>query len=233
MTSRRVSLLASMALALLAPPLRAEITPRAGDGDPHIQTVAYDPQQVVGLHVAGGYALTVVFSPDERVETVTLGDSAGWQVTVDKRADHLVIKPLGNPSATNLTVTSDQRTYNFTLYGAGPGEGVQPYLVSFSYPQSPTEPVLAEAAPVPARYKLRGEKMIWPTTVSDDGVATAIRWPADQTIPAVYQQDEHNHLALVNGVMKDGVYVIEGVHRRLVFVLGKLRATAIRVPLQP
>ncbi len=229
-----IAIVASMALALLTAPLCAEITPRAGDGDAHIQTVAYDPQQVVGLHVAAGYAVTVVFSPDERVETVTLGDSAGWQVTVDRRADHMVIKPLGNPPPTNLTVMSDQRTYNFTLYGAGHGammgDGVQPYLVSFTYPESLAEPVLAVVAPpAPIRYKLRGDKTIWPATVTDDGAATAIRWPADQTIPAVYQQDERDHLALVNGVMQGGVYRVEGVHRRLVFVLGRARASADRV----
>ncbi len=235
--SGRAAILAGLALALLGAPLRAEITPRAGDGDPHIQTVAYDPQQVVGLHVAGGYAVTVVFSPDERIETVTLGDNAGWQVTADRRADHLVIKPLGNPPPTNLTVISDQRSYNFTLYGAGFGgpmsDGVQPYLVSFTYPESPLEPALAVAAPTLSRYRLRGDRTIWPATVSDDGTATSIRWPADQTIPAVYQQDERDHLALVNGVMQGGVYKVEGVHGRLVFILGDARATATRMAIKP
>jgi type IV secretion system protein VirB9 len=229
---RRLLLLATGTLGLVAP-LHAEITPHAGEGDPHIQSVAYDPQQVVGLHVAGGYAVTLVFAPDERIETVTLGDSAGWQVAVDHRADHLVVKPLGNPPPTNLTVISDQRSYNFTLYGAGSGEGVQPYLVSFTYPAPPAEPVLTEAAARPGHYKLRGEQAIWPASMSDDGTATAIRWAADQTIPAVYLQDERGHLALVNGLMEGGVDRIEGVHRRLVFVLGRARATASRVDTRP
>lgn len=227
-------MLAPVALALLARPLHAEITPQSGSGDPHIQSVEYDPQQVVGLHAAGGYAVTVVFSPDERIETVTLGDSAGWQVTVNRRADQLVVKPLGNPPPTNLTVISDQRSYNFTLYGVGAGEGVQPYLVSFTYPLPATGPVLAEAT-TPARgiYRFHGDKTIWPVTMFDDGAATAIRWAGDQSIPAVYRQDERGHLALVNGVMQDGRYRIEGVHRRLVFVLGPARATAIRAAVQP
>jgi type IV secretion system protein VirB9 len=220
-------------LVLLAAPVHAEITPHPGEGDPHIQSVEYDPLQVVGLHVAGGYAVTLVFAPDERIETVTLGDSAGWQVTVDHRADHLVVKPLGNPPPTNLTVLSDQRSYNFTLYGAGPGEGVQPYLVSFTYPVPPVAPVLAEPAPAPGTYKLRGDRTIWPASMSDDGAVTAIRWAGDQTIPAVYQQDERGDLALVNGLMQDGIYRIEGVHRRLMFVLGKARATATRMAARP
>ncbi|MDP9057594.1 MAG: TrbG/VirB9 family P-type conjugative transfer protein [Pseudomonadota bacterium] len=230
----RLPRLAHLAPALmlafaLASPLHAEITPRAGEGDPHIQTVAYDPQQVVALHVAAGYALTVEISPDERIETVTLGDTTGWNVTVSHRADHLVVKPQGSPPPTNLTVISDQRSYNFTLYSAFPGEGLTPYLVSFTYPASPTEPVLAMAAATyTAAYRLRGDKAIWPTSVSDDGLSTAIRWPVNRTIPAVYQEDESRHLALVNGVMQSGRYVIEGVHSRLVFVLGRARASADR-----
>lgn len=227
-----IAALAIAALALLAAPLGAEITPHPGEGDPHIQTVEYDPQQVVGLHVAGGYAVTVAFAPDERIDTVTLGDSAGWQVTVNHRADHLVVKPLGNPQPTNLTVISDQRSYNFTLYGASSGEGVQPYVVSFIYPVPPAEPVVAVAAPA-ASYRLRGDKTIWPATMSDDGAATAIRWGVEQTIPAVYLQDQRGHLALVNGAMQNGDYVIQGVHGRLVFVLGKARATATRVAARP
>lgn len=230
---KRPLAIAAILLALPGVPLRAEITPHAGEGDPHIQSVAYDPQQVVGLHVAGGYAVTLVFAPDERIETVTLGDSAGWQVTVDHRADHLVVKPLGNPPPTNLTVMSDQRSYNFTLYGAGPGEGVQPYLVSFTYPAPPAEPVLAEAAPAAGTYTLRGDRTIWPATMSDDGAATSIHWATDQTIPAVYLQDQRGNLALVNGLMEHGIYRIEGVHPRLVFVLGKARATASRVTARP
>ena len=106
----------TLALALLATPTRAEIMPQPGPGDPHIQSVAWDPQQVVGLRVGAGYAVTVVFAPDERIETVTLGDSAGWQVTADHAADRLVVKSIGRPPPTNLTVLSEARVYNFTLY---------------------------------------------------------------------------------------------------------------------
>ena len=212
------------ALAISAP-LRAEITPQAGSGDPHIQSVAYDWQQVVGLHVAAGYAVTVQFSPEERIETVTLGDASGWGVQVNHRADHLVVKPAGNPAPTNLTVISDQRTYNFTLYGAAPGEGVQPYLVSFTYPAPAAE---VNAPMVVGRYKLKGDRAIWPQAMSDDGAFTAIRW-GTAAMPAVYREAASGHLALVNGVMRDGAYLVEGVHQRLVFVLGEARARALRL----
>lgn len=217
--------LVATGLALLASPLHAEVTPQAGAGDPHIQQVAYDPQQVVGLHVALGYAVTVELAPDERVETVTLGDANGWAVQVNHRADHLVVKPQAAAPPTNLTVITDQRTYNFSLYGAGRGEGVQPYLLSFTYPQPAP---LAAPAPAVGHYRLQGDRALWPSRLEDDGRFTRLVWPAAVEMPAVYAEGADGRQALVNGVMREGAYVIEGVAPRLLFLRGGHRASALR-----
>jgi type IV secretion system protein VirB9 len=214
-----------LALALVGTPALGEITPQFGNGDPHIQSVAYDPQQVVALHVAGGFALTLAFAPDERIQTVTLGDSEGWAVQANHAADRLVIRPAGG-GPTNLTVFTDQRSYNFTLYAAVAGEGVQPYLVSFTYPpDAASQPV---AAPAHA-YTLRGDRHLWPASIGDDGVATRLSWPADQPLPAVYRRDAQGATALVNSRMRDGALMVEGVHEELLFVLDGRRASARRV----
>jgi type IV secretion system protein VirB9 len=213
-------------LLLLATPARAEVTPRAGDGDPHIQSVAYDPQQVVALHVAMGFALTLAFAADERIQTVTLGDSEAWGVQANHAADRLVIRPVSPGTPTNLTVFTDLRAYNFTLYSALAGEGVQPYLVSFTYPPDAPGP----GAPAPAHgYRLRGDRALWPAAISDDGVATRLRWGADQPLPAVYRKDAQGATALVNSRMRDGALVVEGVHQDLLFVLDGHRASARRI----
>jgi type IV secretion system protein VirB9 len=215
----------ALALALIATPAMAEVTPQFGNGDPHIQQVAYDPAQVVALHVAMGFALTLAFAPDERIQTVTLGDTDAWAVQANRAADRLVIRPASANTPTNLTVFTDQRAYNFTLYGAVPGEGVQPYLVSFTYPPD------AGGAPLagPLRhYTLHGERRLWPSAISDDGVATTLRWPADQALPAVYRKDAQGASALVNSRMREGALVVEGVHEELLFVLDGRRASARR-----
>jgi type IV secretion system protein VirB9 len=217
----------ALALALLAGPAMAEITPRAGEGDPHLQTVGYDAAEVVALHVTAGFALTVQFAPDERIETVTVGDPGAWGVQANKRADRLVVKPAGLPSPTNMTVFTDQRTYNFTLYGTPPGLGVQPYLVSFTYPAAPP-PAKVAAETGAGTYRLKGAKALWPLAIGDDGHFTTIRWADDVTLPAVYRQTGPHESALVNGAMKDGAYVLDGVYPALTFVLGKARATALR-----
>ena len=58
------------------------------------------------LRTAPGYALTIEFSPDERIETVAMGTTAQWQVTANKRADHLFVKQEQGAVDTNLTVIS-------------------------------------------------------------------------------------------------------------------------------
>lgn len=211
--------------------LSAEVAPAPTTGDAHIQSVAYDPQEVVVLHVAPGFATTVIFSPDERIETVTVGETSGWQVQVNKRADQLVVKPLGNPSGTNLTVISDQRTYNFLLTTLAPDFGVSPYLVRFTYSgASPpdTEESKSEAAS-PTVYRLSGAHSLLPLAMSDDQQFTSIVWSAGATLPAVYAEQERGKLALVNGVVRDGVFVIEGVFPKLVFLRGTARAQALRI----
>ena len=219
------------AALLLAGPLSAEVAPAPTTGDAHIQSVAYDPQEVVVLHVAPGFATTVIFSPDERIETVTVGESSGWQVQVNKRADQLVVKPLGNPSGTNLTVISDQRTYNFLLTTLAPDFGVAPYLVRFTYSGSqpaPAEPPRADVAS-PIVYRLSGAHDLRPLAMSDDQQFTSIVWSAGAPLPAVYAELGRGKLALVNGVVRDGVFVIEGVFTRLVFLRGAARAEAVRI----
>jgi type IV secretion system protein VirB9 len=218
-------------LLCCALPLAAEITPLAGPGDPHIQTVAYDPNEVVALKFASGFALTVQFSPDEQIETVILGDNNSWVTQASRRADHLVVQPRGASQSTNMTVFTTQRTYNFMLYNNGGGQGVQPFLVSFTYPSAVTSSPVTY--PVFGRYKLSGDKRLWPFEIGDDGQATTIRWDEGVTLPAVYRVDDQGDPALVNGVMRDGSYILDAVYPRLILIRGKSRARAIRETAKP
>lgn len=224
-------IMAFILLSMWSVPLVAEITPVAGPGDPHIQTVAYDPNEVVALNFAPGFALTVQFSPDEQIETVILGDNSGWVAQASRRADHLVVQPRGSSASTNMTVFTTQRTYNFKLYNNGGGQGVQPFLVSFTYPSAVTSD--APTSTITGRYRLSGDKRLWPFEMGDDGRATTIRWNEGVTLPAVYRVDDQGDPALVNGVMRDGSYILDAVYPRLIFIRGKSRARALRATAKP
>lgn len=216
-----------LALALVAAPCLAEITPGPGSGDPHIQSVAYDPDQVVALRVAAGFALTIEFSPEERIENVSIGDGGSWQVAPNKRADRLFIKSLGNPPKTNLTVITDVRRYNFTLYGTSADDPTLPYSIAFQYTAATQAPQTLLAVE-PVTYRLRGDRSLWPTAMSDDGQFTSIIWPDGDTIPAIYLVNARGKESLVNGIVRNGAYVIEGIAPRVNFRLGRVNASAIR-----
>lgn len=214
-------------VALLANPVAAEVVPTPGLADPRIQSVAYDPDEVVALRLAEGYAVTIRFSADERIELVTLGDPGAWQTQVSRRADALVVKPSPGAQPTNLTVITDQRSYAFTLSESGGAALMQPYVLNFVYPT--VAQGTSQAVPEkPVRYELRGDRSLWPESISDDGQFTFLRWADDAALPAVYREDPQGQLALVNGLMRDGVFVLEGVPSRLVFIQGKARAMALR-----
>ena len=218
-------------LALLLPAgAMAQVRPTPGPGDPRIQTVVYDANQVVQLQVASGYQLAVEFAPDERIENVAVGDSGAWQVTPNKRGDHLFIKALQQGAATNLTVVTDARSYVFELqpmFGPLPDMA---YTVRFTYPTPATAAVVAAVpTPTPGRYKLGGTRALRPSQIDDDGVHTYIVFPADKPLPAIFAIDAKGQEMLVDGAMRDGTYVIDDVKPRLLFRLDKDVATATRL----
>ena len=62
----------------------------------------------------------IQFAEDEMIENIALGDAAAWQVTPNKRANMLFIKPLYARGRTNMTVVTNRRRYLFDLAIAGP-----------------------------------------------------------------------------------------------------------------
>lgn len=214
--------------ALAAAPLAAQIRPQAEPGgDPRIQTVPFAPDQVVLLEAAPGYHLTLELSPDERVETVAIGDSSSWQVTANKRGDLLFVKALISGASTNMTVFTNVRTYNFDLVPVSSTQ--MAYTVRFTYPPvAAPEEELADAA-AEGRYRLGGDKALRPSEISDDGIHTYIRWPRDRALPAVYATTDGGDEMLVNGMMReDDLFVIDSVSRKLVFRIDGNVATATR-----
>ena len=226
----RAGLAAALALALLAAPAAAQVRPQPGPGDRRLQMVDYAPDQVVVLEVAPGYQLTVELAPDEQIENIAVGDSGAWQVTANRRGDRLFIKPLQSGVTTNMTVITTARLYAMDLvplFGPSPEMA---YTVRFRFPEA-AEQAEEEttAGTVQGRYRLSGERRLRPSRIGDDGRQTFIEWPADRSLPAVYGLDQDGRETLVNGMMRDDVYVIDSVLPRLVFRVDGETAQAVRV----
>ncbi|HYC75143.1 TrbG/VirB9 family P-type conjugative transfer protein [Brevundimonas sp.] len=214
-------------LSLLAGPAWSQTLP--GPADTRLQTIQYDAGKVVRLNVATNFQLTVIFDPAERVENVAIGNSDTWQATVNKRGDTLFLKPLRQDGATNMTVITDARIYNFELTSSYGPTADSPFTVRFLYGDAPPEAPTAPAAqPGVGRYRLSGTRALRPLTITDDGVRTYVEWRPEQPLPAVFAIDERGDATLVDGHVRDGQYVIDAVYRTLVFRLDGQSARARR-----
>lgn len=221
-----------VAVLVAAGPLAAQIRPVPGAGDPHIQTVDYNSDQVVELESAPGYELTVALAADEQVESVAVGDSAAFQVSASHSGDHLFIKPLAAGVSTNMTVVTTTRTYAFDLVSLASPSPTMAYTVQFDYPQA-DQPSSSTAAagpgPIKGAYVLHGDHALRPAAIMDDGQHTYIQWPKSAALPATYFRDDNKVETLANGEMRNGLYVIDSVHRQLIFRIDHHKAEADRV----
>ena len=224
-------------LALLAAaPVLAQVAPEPGAGDPRLQLVDYEAGRIVQLRGAAGYQLMVELSPDEQVQSVALGDSAAWAVSVNRAGDRLFLKPLQALVPTNMTVVTSVRIYNFELVPLGRPEWDMPFTVRFQYPAARPDPADGDYVDVSAaarrlsKYRISGAWAVRPSSVSDDGRRTYIAWPRGAPIPAVYALDEAGREVLVNGMMgTDDVYVVDGAPHRLSFRIDRTVARAERI----
>lgn len=206
----------------------AQMVPPIVPTDPRLQSLDYRSGEVVRVEAAPGYLVTIELAPDERVQTVAVGDSASWQVSTNRRGDHLFVKPVQAGPPTNMTVVTDVRTYAFDLTALPGPSPAMAYTMRFRYPRV-TSPLPSAVAGMEGRYKLSGARTLRPNAISDDGAKTYIRWAPDVALPAVFAVDAQNRETLANGNMREDFYVIDSISPRLVFRIDKQVARADRL----
>ena len=227
---KRVAVLLAAALALPTVAFGAT-APRSEGVDPHIQRVYYDPDDVVRLTGALGWQITVMFAADERIENVSIGDSTAWQVTPNKRARILFLKPLSTRASTNMTVITSQRRYAFELTTA-PRSARLPWTVRFDYPP-PVVETLPEPPPPPPvvlafDYTRAGDPELLPTRVYDDGRQTYFEFAEGTPLPAIYAGGPGDDESLVNVSNRGRIAVVQQMSSRFTLRTGKRFATVTK-----
>jgi len=236
---RQPLLAAAFALSLAAPaPVLAK--------DARLVTREFRPDEVVRIEGRMNVQASIVFDEDEHIENVAIGDSNAWQVTPNKRANLLFVKPLAARARTNMTVVTDRHTYVFDLITSA--QGTPLYILRFAYPDEPKAETPqqadagltreeAEAAsgdpaarPVdPASLNFawakKGKAALLPARVYDDGNATYLAWPVSAPIPAIQVQDAAGTEGPVNFAARGDVIVIDGVPDLIILRSGKDSAT--------
>ncbi|MGZ3376445.1 MAG: TrbG/VirB9 family P-type conjugative transfer protein [Phenylobacterium sp.] len=216
----RLSVFASLALsgilALSAAPALA-VEPHPGAGDPRIAEVLYDPSDVVELKGVLGYQFSLEFDPTEHIENVAIGDALGWQVTPNRKANLLFIKPMAKRPDTNMTVVTNLRRYNFQLSvrEKAPAKAI-PYSVRFVYP--PVAVAVVEPPPPPPppvdrnhAYSYQGSTKALPTQLFDDGQSTYFAFAPDADLPAIYAVEADGGEAVVNSHVLAGYTVVDRI----------------------
>ena len=207
--------------------------------DSRIRSVAYDPEQIVRIVGKSGIQSTIEFATDEKIENVAVGDSSKWQITPNRRASLLFVKPLAAHSRTNMTVVTDKRTYMFDLV-AGEASASAVYALKFSYPNEkkieapkqaqqvassnarPTAGAIAEK--LRFDWKSNGNKALLPARVFDDGTSVYLAWDKETPLPAILTQNEDRQEGPVNYQLRGEYIVITPVPANLVLRYGKRSA---------
>ena len=77
-------------------------------------------------------------------------------------------------------------------------------------------------------YRLRGDREVQPQDITDDGIRTRIIFAPEQSLPAIFAIGPTGDEQVVDGYMRDGIFVIDRVWEELVFRIDKEKATARR-----
>lgn len=236
--ARRGAAVFGLCCLLLYMHVCAETTPSRGLIDSRIRVAAYNGDEVYRLQGFVGYQIDLEFEPGETFTGLGAGDLEGLSFV--GQDNHLFLKPKAAKVATNLTVLTNRRHYQFdyTARSQRPGgddHGVI-YALRFTYPPSPSQSA-AEAA---ARrldsqldgagnkraqntdYWYCGEPELRPVAASDDGVHTRLRFAASADLPAIFVRSEDGGESLLNFSMDSGDVVLHRVAKRFVLRRGKL-----------
>lgn len=218
-------------------------TDPAAARDVRLASRLYNADEVVRIDGRAGVQATIAFDENEHIENVAIGDSNSWQVTPNKRANLLFVKPLDARARTNLTVVTDRRSYFFDLVASPAAKPL--YLLRFTYPAE-SKPAPAQAAAIaltaeeaqaargerpidPASlnhaWRARGKAKLLPSRIYDDGSTTYLAWPAGTPVPAILVKNEKGEEGPVNFAVRNDVIAIDGVPELIVLRSGKDSAT--------
>ncbi len=223
-------LLLAIAALLISLPVRAQ-------DDPRLQTVPYRPGTVQVLKVVPGFVTTVILSREERIQTMAVGNTAAWEVTAAKSGDLLFVRPLAAGIPTNLEVFTDGRHYSFLLTTTFEADPAAMFQLRFDYsgtdPTAPAAEAETPEKPEPlapaATYRIRGDRLARPLTVSDDGKRTFFLFDEAVELPAVYAIDATRRETLVTLRKEGDLWFVDRLWDKYILRHGRAAAEVSRL----
>ena len=200
--------------------------------DPRIRIIRYDPNEVFRLVGTLGYAISIEFDRNEKIENVSIGDSQAWQVTPNRHANLLFVKPMRRDAATDMAVYTNLRRYMFDL-DVGPDQNPHDprivFGVRFDYPEPAIAVVSKDTGPATLKmpadvnhaYSYQGSARNLPTRVFDDGHSTYFTFSEQADYPAIFVVDPDDQESVANVSSRDGYLVVDRIARAFVLRRGQ------------
>lgn len=223
----------------------AELVPSRGLVDSRVRVVAYNAEQVIRLRGYVGYQIHLQFAEGEQFVSIAAGDNKA--LDVGSEGNNFVLKPVAERIATNITLITTKRVYQFdyssTTRKPDPARDDVIYSLRFIYPEEEAKKAaevlerqrteakmkLAANTPGPERVKNMnywgcGSTAIRPQRAYDDGVQTRLLFGARSEFPAMYVKNDDESESLLNFTVEPatGEVVIHRVARRLILRRGLL-----------
>ena len=237
---RQIKSLAILLALGFALPSQALQQPRAIATDSRIRTVRYSDNEVYQFIGHYGFQSEIQFATDEKIQTVSIGDSVAW--LVNPSGNRLFLKPVEQNALTNMTVITDKHSYIFELH-AEETKNIRDkdmvFALRFIYPQNELVDggmggggvggvtgggasqieELPDIAKHPEKfnfnYTVRGATNIEPLRVFDDGEFTYFEFrEKNAEIPAFFRVNSNLDEELVNFRKRGNYIVVEKVASR-------------------
>ncbi|OEY86717.1 P-type conjugative transfer protein VirB9 [Wolbachia pipientis] len=232
-------LLCVMLLVLCCGTIFAKQEPRSISGDDHIKVISYNPHAIHKYTGFYGYQSSILFEPGEVIQSITMGDSTGWQL--HPQGNRLFIKPIDDIADTNATIITDRRIYYFELHAeeaTGLDDPRLAYEVRFLYPLFDdglfmhggdvfnkihnTNTAIPDLSDIEVIKKginfnysishIKGSESIVPIRAFDDGKFTYLQFRKNSEFPAVFVVNSHGYESLVNFRTEDDFLIVERVN---------------------
>ena len=229
--------LITVSACLIVASAHGEIMPPRGSVDGRIRSAPYDGEQVYRLRGFVGYQIDLEFEPGETFVGLAAGDIEGLAYFGED--NHLFLKPRAAKVATNLTVLTNRRHYQFeyTAMAQRPGADDPDVIFALRFAYQPVQSMVAaasaakqidaELAAASTRrqqnfdYWYCGSRTLRPILASDDGVHTRLRFSANGDLPAIFVRTEDGE-SLLNYSMEGGDVIIHRVADRFILRRGRL-----------
>ncbi len=205
--------------------------------DKRLGVIVYSPFDVHKYTGYYGYQSSIIFSEDESIETMSMGDSTAWQMVPN--GNRLFLKPIDPEATTNMTLITNKRIYYFELHGKEAKDIHQDglmFAVRFLYPDDPDsfstngamsssaagEPDLTDKSLYNFEYTISGANSISPVKIFDDGTFTYFEF-RDKTseYPAIFYADKSGDEGLINFRIVGRYVVVESIRERFTIRYGK------------